>query len=69
MWLCRQIPKHKITDISKRRNQARKQNKRNPPLSAVGCTHSGDEAKLVNTNKSKTKMQTKEKFQPAEIWE
>jgi hypothetical protein len=25
MWLCRQIPKHKLTDMSKQRNQANKQ--------------------------------------------
>jgi hypothetical protein len=57
MWICRQIPKQKIGDILKCRNQTNKQNKtqehmkhkRNPPLSAVGCTHSGDEAPLVKS--------------------
>jgi hypothetical protein len=28
MWLCRQIPKHKIAGMPKRRNQANKQKKK-----------------------------------------
>jgi hypothetical protein len=63
MWLCRQIQTHKIADMSERRKQANKQkktkqhtlHKRNPPLSAVGCTHSGDEAPLVKTINQKQK--------------
>jgi aspartyl-tRNA synthetase len=65
MWLCRQIPKHKITDMSKQRNQANKQKETNTKeilLSAVGCTHSGDEAPLVITNKSKKKRKQMKKF-------
>jgi hypothetical protein len=40
---------------------------KHPPLSTVGCIHPGDEAPRVNTNRSKTKVQTKEKFQVVEI--
>jgi hypothetical protein len=56
MWLCRQILTHEIADMSKCRTEANKQNKtkqdtqhkRNPPLSEVGWTLSGDAAPLVN---------------------
>jgi hypothetical protein len=59
MWLCRQIPKHKIADMSKRRNQANKQKqnetkhvtqKKSSSLSG-GLYPFGDEAPLGNTNK------------------
>jgi hypothetical protein len=63
IWDCRQIPKHKITDMSKRRNQANKQTQnetkfatqKKPSYLTCGLYPSDDKALIVNTNKSKKK--------------
>jgi hypothetical protein len=48
MWLSRQIPKHKIADMSKRRNQANKQ-KQNETTQKKSSSLSGGLYPITNS--------------------